>query len=179
MTRARNSKAVAVIRFLAVILVAAPFVAAATEVAQEQEDAAGHDEHHAHRHFPGVFVGATTVDSETDFTYGVEYEYKFSEHWGAGAVWETTNDAHHDRGTTVYLASLFWHPAGMWRLGAGLGQEEVGGDATHHSHRETLVRVSAGYEFLVGSFGIQPALAVDFVDDDAAVVFGIALTRPF
>jgi hypothetical protein len=165
---------------LAALLAAAPLASAeGDDVAQGHEVSAGHGEHHSHRHFPGVFVGATSVDSETDFTVGVEYEYKFSEHWGAGAVWETTNEAHDGLGTTVYLASLFWHPSAMWRFGAGLGQEEVGGDATHHSHSETLVRVSAGYEFLVGGFGIQPAMAVDFIDEDTAFVFGIAFTKPF
>lgn len=119
------------------------------------------------------------MESETDFTIGVEYEYKFSEHWGAGVAWERTNGAHDGLGTTVYLGALYWHPSGMWRLGAGVGQEEVGGDAHHHSHRETLVRASAGYEFLLGGLGIQPALAVDFIGSDTAVVIGIAFTKPF
>lgn len=29
-------------------------------------------------HFPGIFVGATHAEDETNFTYGIEYEYKFT-----------------------------------------------------------------------------------------------------
>jgi hypothetical protein len=39
-----------------------------------------------YHHFPGVFIGATTIDSETDFTYGIEYEYKATQLWGIGFV---------------------------------------------------------------------------------------------
>jgi hypothetical protein len=31
----------------------------------------------------------------------------------------------------------------------------------------------------VKEFGIAPTIAVDFVDDEEAIVFGIAFTRPF
>lgn len=30
-------------------------------------------------HFPGIFLGMTNAESETEFTYGIEYEYKFDQ----------------------------------------------------------------------------------------------------
>jgi len=134
---------------------------------------ASSDDHH---HFPGVFVGATTIDGETDFSYGLEYEYKFSKLWGAGVVFEKTNDAHHGDGVEVALASAYIHPWKELRLGAGFGQEKVGGD---HSHKEDLIRISVSYDFHVAGFGVAPTLAIDFVDGERATVFGVAFIKSF
>lgn len=128
------------------------------------------------KHIPGVFVGATRIDSETDFTFGIEYEYKFNQNWGAGAVYERTNDAHHGDGVGVWVVSAFYHPVTNVRLGLGAGKERVGGG---HPHTENLVRASASYDFHVGDFGVAPTIAVDFVDNDEALVFGVAITKPF
>jgi hypothetical protein len=35
------------------------------------------------KHIPGIFLGYTNANSETEFSYGIEYEYKFSKKWGA------------------------------------------------------------------------------------------------
>lgn len=129
-----------------------------------------------HHHFPAVFVGGTSFDSEIEFTYGFEYEYKFTSRWGAGVVIEKTNDAHHGDGTTITLASLFLHPWEDLRVGAGFGKERVGG---HHSHKENLTRISASYDFHVTDFGIAPTIAVDFIDGETATVFGVAFVKSF
>ncbi|MEH6518242.1 MAG: hypothetical protein V7742_16325 [Halioglobus sp.] len=63
-----------------------------------------------------------------------------------------------------------------WRLGIGVGQEEIGGS---HSHRETLYRASVAYHFHVGKFALSPLAAVDRVDGDNLYVFGVASSRPF
>lgn len=128
------------------------------------------------QHFPGLFIGATNFDSETELTYGIEYEYKFSKQWGAGLVYEKTSDAHHGDGVTVKLASVYLHPWKDLRLGAGFGEEKVGG---HHPHSENLTRVSASYDFHVAGLGIAPTLAFDFIDGETATVFGIAIIKPF
>lgn len=127
-------------------------------------------------HFPAVFIGATTFDSETDFTYGIEYEYKFSKMWGAGAVFEKTNDAHHGDGTEVSLVSAYLHPWKELRIGAGFGKEEVGGD---HPHKENLTRLSVSYDFHVANIGVAPTFAVDFIDGETATVFGVAFVKSF
>jgi len=128
------------------------------------------------KHIPGVFIGATKAQSETNFTYGVEYEYKLNKGWGVGAVYEMTNDAHHKDGVAVTLASIYYHPNKNIRLGIGFGQERIGG---HHPHNENLYRVSAAYDFHIKGLGIAPTIATDFVDGEEAFVVGIAITKPF
>lgn len=129
-----------------------------------------------YHHFPGVFIGATTIDSETDFSYGIEYEYKATQLWGAGFVFEKTDDAHHGDGVDVKLVSLYVHPWKELRIGLGYGEEKVGGD---HSHTEDLARISLNYDFHFGDFGIAPTIAVDFVDGERATVLGLSFVRPF
>jgi hypothetical protein len=128
------------------------------------------------QHVPGIFVGFTDAEGETEFSYGLEYEYKFSKQWGAGIVYEKTDKAHHEDGVEVKLAAIYLHPWKNLRLGAGAGKEEIGG---HHPHTEDLYRASVSYDFHLGDFGIAPTLAIDFVDGETATVFGIAIVRPF
>ena len=127
-------------------------------------------------HFPGIFVGYTNAADETHFTYGLEYEYKFNQTWGVGAVYEKIDDAHHGDGVTVKVAALFYHPLNNVRLGVGIGKEKIGGD---HPHTEDLYRLTASYDYHIGDFGLAPTLAVDFIDGEKAYVFGVALIRPF
>lgn len=127
-------------------------------------------------HFPGIFLGATHADSNTEFTYGLEYEYKFNQNFGAGLVYEKTDEAHHGDGTEVKLASVYYHPIQHVRLGAGFGEEKVKG---HHSHTEDLYRLSASYEIAVGEFEIAPTIAFDFIDGDTATILGVGIVRAF
>lgn len=136
-----------------------------------QSSAAGN----AH-HFPGVFVGYTHAESKTEFTYGLEYEYKFNSEWGLGAIYEKTDDAHHGDGVTVKIIEAFYHPTSYLRLGAGVGKEKIGGD---HPHSEDLYRLSVSYEYHIGDYGIEPTIAVDFIDGEEAYVLGVAFIRPF
>lgn len=130
-------------------------------------------------HFPGIFVGATTIDDKTDFSYGLEYEYKFTRTFGAGFVMENTDDAHEGAGVEVKLVSAYFHPIHHVRLGLGFGEEKVNGSHGHPSHEEDLVRVSANYDFVVGDFEIAPTIAFDFVDGETSTVLGVAFIRPF
>jgi hypothetical protein len=136
------------------------------------------------KHIPGVFVGYTTIDDETEFSYGVEYEYKFSKLWGAGIVYEKTDDAHHGAGVDITLAALYLHPWKELRVGLGYGKETVGSytDHDHHYHssyKEDVVRTSLSYDFHVGDFGIAPTLAFDFIDGETATIVGVAVVRAF
>lgn len=128
------------------------------------------------QHFPGIFVGYTNAEDETHFTYGVEYEYKFSQKWGLGAVYEKIDDAHHGDGVTITLAQLYFHPLSNIRMGFGVGKEKIGG---YHPHSEDLYRISANYEYHVGDFGIEPTVAVDFINGEKAYVLGLAFIKPF
>jgi len=127
-------------------------------------------------HFPGIFVGYTDAADETHFTYGFEYEYKINHDWGVGAVYEKIDDAHNGDGVTVTVAALFYHPLNNVRLGVGVGKEKLGGA---HPHTEDLFRLTASYEYHIGDFGLEPTLAVDFIDGEKAYVLGVAIVRPF
>ena len=128
------------------------------------------------KHIPGVFLGFTNFESETDFTYGIEYEYKFSKQWGAGFVYERTDNGHDGDGTDLALAALYVHPWKYLRVGVGFGQDRIDYD---NDRKEGLVRASFSYDFHVGDFGVAPTLAFDFIDGETATVFGIAIVRPF
>lgn len=82
-------------------------------------------------HFPGVVLGGTHIDGETDFTFGFEYEYKLDKKWGLGAVFERSNDGHDGDGVAVWVASAFYHPTSYMRLGIGFGEEKIGGAHPH------------------------------------------------
>lgn len=131
------------------------------------------------QHFAGVFFGATSLDSNTDFSYGLEYEYMFSKRWGVGAVYERTDNAHQGDGTEVLLASAYIHPYQKFkllRIGVGFGQEKIGGSS---SHTENISRVSISIDYHVAGFYVVPTLAADFVDGDTATVFGVAFMKSF
>lgn len=129
-----------------------------------------------YQHFPGVFLGATHADSETDFTYTLEYEYKFSQHFGVGLVYEKINDAHHGDGITIKLASIYYHFGHDFRLGLGYGEEKIGG---YHPHTENVTRVNLSYEYHFEHFSLAPSLSIDFIDGENATVFGLAFIKPF
>ncbi len=128
------------------------------------------------KHIPGIFLGFTNFDGDSDFTYGIEYEYKFSKQWGAGLVYERTDNGHDGDGVDLAIAALYVHPWKNLRIGVGVGQDRID---TDNDRKEDLVRASFSYDFHVGDFGVAPTLAFDFIDGETATVFGIAIVRPF
>jgi len=126
-------------------------------------------------HFIGAFVGILDND-ETENVFGLEYEYKFNSQWGVGAVYEKANDAHHGDGITSKIVSIYYHPVGDWRIGAGFGDEKVGGA---HPHSENLTRLGVSYDFHIGDMGIAPSLNFDRVNGHTAKVYGVAFIWSF
>ncbi|MCC2607458.1 hypothetical protein [Planctobacterium marinum] len=127
------------------------------------------------KHFPGVFLGSTNFDGETDFTFGVEYEYKFNKQFGVGTVWERTIDGHEGDGVNLFASSLFYHPSDQWRFGLGFGEEQIRGSKPKE---KDLWRISATFEHPFESFIIAPTIAIDFIDSDKAIVAGVAIILP-
>jgi len=74
------------------------------------------------------------------------------------------------------LAALYLPPCKELRVGAGFGQEKIGGV---HPHTESLSRVSVSYDFHLAGIGIAPTVAVDFVGSETPTVFGIAFVKGF
>ena len=130
---------------------------------------------HAAKNFIGFFAGVLDAD-ESDSVFGIEYEYKIDSHCGIGALYEDANDAHHGDGVSSKIAAVYYHPAGGWRLGLGLGKEKVGGA---HPHSENLVRVGVSYGFHVGGIGIEPSINIDTIDGETSQVYGVALVWSF
>jgi hypothetical protein len=126
--------------------------------------------------FPAVFVGATVDDSETEFSYGLEYEYKVNSSWGVGATYEHTEEAEEGAGIDIYVASAYYHPWKSLRIGAGFGKEKIGG---HHAETEDLARITLGYDFHVAHLDIAPVIATDFVHGHASNVIGLSIGMPF
>lgn len=121
----------------------------------------------------GLFGGVTGLsDGTTSMSLGLEYERRFSQLWGLGAVLEFT-PALEER--TVTAPQVFLHP---WRsifVNAALGL--VFDDGRGHP----MLRIGAGWEQdLGGGWSLAPQFDLDLVDDaDNALVLGVALSRWF
>jgi len=127
------------------------------------------------QHFLGAFVGILD-NGETDSVLGIEYEYKFNSKWGVGALYEKASDAHHGDGISSKIAALYYHPVGNWRLGAGFGEEKIGGA---HPHTEDLTRLGVSYDFHFGDMGIAPSLNFDRINGHTSKVYGVAFIWAF
>ena len=150
-------------------------------LASASETEGGHDldlggGHSYSKHTFGLFGGGTSVSGETNFTFGAEYEFRFSQYIGVGAIYEHTPKAHHGDGTSIYMGLVHLHPWKMLRLSAGIGTESV---HAFGAHSETVYRLGAAYDFHVGGFGIAPTINIDFIGGHEAIVFGVALTKGF
>lgn len=128
------------------------------------------------KHYPGVFLGFTNSESETDLTIGIEYEYKFDPALGAGFVVERLPDGHDGDGVDIWIASMYYHPINEVRFGLGYGEERIGGKKVKH---KDIIRMSAAYEFHFDDFELAPTLDIDFIDGDQAYVFGVAILFPY
>ncbi len=136
------------------------------------------EDHHGslERHMVGVFLGAEDDASESEFTYGFEYEYRFTPHLGGGVLYEKVEDAHHGDGVSVVLALLSMHPHAGWRFVLGAGREEIHGS---HGHTENLLRFGAGYDFHLAGFGIEPTISIDRTERNSKFIYGILFNRKF
>ena len=137
--------------------------------------------HGLKHHVIGVFIGKTKSDYSHKASLGLEYEYRFDQTWGAGAVYEKTPEAHDDHhghydDISVALVSGYYHYK-AFRAGLGFGQEKIHGA---HSYTESLIRTSFAYDFhITEHIGIAPALSLDTVDGHTAKVYGVAFNYIF
>jgi hypothetical protein len=127
-------------------------------------------------HMMGAFLGYTYAHDETEFTYGIEYEFRFHQNWGVGLVYERVDDAHHGDGIDIKVAELYYHLDEHWRFGAGFGEEQIKG---HHGHKEDLIRITACYDIHFDNFGVAPIYSIDFIDGEDVHVLGVAFIFQF
>jgi len=208
-TSLKNAKLrCAVSRFLlsaAMLLVVSPVFAQHAETSQQGADAveqavehpaeaADHDDeasHHGHGYHPNevaLFAGVTDEeDHGSEFTLGVDYERRLSQHWGIGGLIDWAGG---DLRNTVFAVPVFWHPGGNWKLIGAPGIEyhngrgdvvtphkSEGHDEVDEDETNFLIRFGVAYDIhLGGSWGLAPALNIDLVDSERVWVYGLDLT---
>jgi hypothetical protein len=104
---------------------------------------------------------------------GVEYGYRFAEHWGIGAVVEwVSSDTARDVAVAVPVS---FHPHAGWRLFVGPGVEFA------EEHNDWMLRAGVGYEFeLSDRWTLAPEFAYDIIESGKRTyIFGLALGRSF
>lgn len=121
--------------------------------------------HHAyHRHSGGVFIGmAKEGHRDEGLALGIEYEYRFNQRFGLGAL------AEHTFGD--FNSWVFAFPAAVhlkqWKFYAGPGIEHREGD------EEPLLRIGLEYGFEYRDWELSPQFDVDFVDGEETYIIGV------
>ena len=164
------------------------------EETAEHEGAAEHDESggHDHKHEFALFLGVTDEKGhDSQFSTGVEYEYRFSHRWGIGGL---IDYARGDLRNRIIGVPVYFHPGGNWILLAAPGIEHHtgrNGEPSEHAkadgHSETdesdnffVFRLGVAYNFHVGSrYGILPSFKVDFVNGEEVLVYGVSFAVGF
>lgn len=149
-----------------VLSVAAPSIAQALpqqhETTEEHEE---HGEHAGHLNEVALLLGGTYLDHEHHFTSGFEYVRRLHPYVGVGGAVEYL-----DGGTWVYVFPVMVYPVAGLKVMAGPGFER------HHGDNKFLFRVGVGYAFeLSERLSLQPALDVDFIGRERALVYGVVL----
>ena len=117
-------------------------------------------------HHMAVFLGATTADTETNFTAGLDYAYHLSSpDWLSVGI--ITDFVFADEIATLVLGGFFFHATEALKFVAGAGPEFVGGKT------KLVLRAGLGYGFHVGSLTIEPAYNADFVAGHVAHEYGV------
>lgn len=194
---------VAGVWLLSMVLIVNPVVAqeheAAEPATETEAEGVSHGEHgeegehHGHEYHPNeiaLFAGITDEEHhDSEFSLGIEYERRLSQHWGVGGLLEYTDELRN----SILAVPVYWHPGGGWKLVAAPGIERHNGRglvATPHKaegHSEVdedetyfLFRLGVAYDIhLGGSWGLAPGVNLDFVEGERVLVYGVSLTYGF
>ena len=139
--------------------------------------------HHSYRHHVGLFLGGTGnfKNEETDFTLGLEYEYRLSnktEGWGIGLIGELIF-AHETEYLLAMPIILRVSDTFFFRAGPGIEWAQHGEENGHGREAEFFVRFGIGNGFEVGKFSITPTLDFDIFQGHTTLVLGIAIGKGF
>jgi len=128
-------------------------------------------------HHLSVFLGGTRVDDDentTDFTAGIDYEYRLNRWLGLGVVAE---HAFGDVDSSTALAVADIHIYKGFAIQTGPGYEWPGAD---DEDNRFVYRIGGLYEFEVGDYTVSPQVHYDFAEEaDDALVFGFAFGGAF
>ncbi|MHC4957017.1 MAG: hypothetical protein ACYTGN_01480 [Planctomycetota bacterium] len=139
-------------------------IALSTEEAPDAAERHAFDEHFKRasgHHFVNLFLGvvANRRDQNGE-TIGIDYEYRISQKFGAGAFIDWS------LGTARFAVlgvAAYWHPLDRFSLLTGPGVE-VPVESGVEGHENMLWRTGGFYEFVAGEITIAPALFFDFVE---------------
>ena len=129
------------------------------------------------RHYPGIFLGATSSSKETNPSLGLEYVYRLDERWRIGAIIEFTFE-------DVEREFIFFVPV---RLRAGpvvfitAPGLEVSQEKEEDSVRETTVVGRLGIEYTIETKNVEiaPNINVDVSHKEPKFVWGVVLAKGF
>jgi len=141
--------------------------------------------------FLGFGVEEKKYHDEETFALGLEYEYRFSDNWGVGAVYEQLGED--SIRNEVFVVPVSLHLGHGWRIFTGPGYEwhdssnakkshDDSGKPGSHKHKDKFLwRLGAGYEFELGKhWSIAPELLVDVIETgDRTWIAGIAVGYHF
>ena len=154
-----------------------PGPAAAEEQVKEDNHGEEHhgDQHGGERSFHanliGVFTGVTSKNRRNaSFTLGLEYNRRFTEHFGMGLLAERVFA---DEQFNVYAVGFAYYFS-PWKVYVAPGVEH----SKEHGD-EFLLRFGVEYAFEIGGFEIAPQIDVDFVDGDEVFVIGLTFGKGF
>ncbi|MCI0572674.1 MAG: hypothetical protein L0Y66_18120 [Myxococcaceae bacterium] len=137
---------------------------------QAQPASAEGDGEERARHAAGLFLGVTLFEGEVVPTVGGDYEFRFLERVGVGAMVEYAAGGL-DAG--ILAVPLVVHPVGELSLAVAPGLEVRAGEV------DPLVRLGASYDFMLGDFFLAPVARVDLVARELVPVLGVELGHRF
>jgi Outer membrane protein beta-barrel domain len=137
--------------------------------------------------FLGYGVEEKKSHDEDTFAVGLEYEYRYSERWGVGAVYETLGED--SIRNHAFVVPLSLHVGQAWRIFLGPGyewhdesnaqesHEKAGKEGKHKQKDKFLMRLGAGYEFSIGGhWSVAPEVSVDALENgDNTWLAGVAI----
>ncbi len=150
---------------VAVFVLTMPLQARAAE-----EEHGEHKEWHYHRNHVGLLLGITHEEGEDEFTIGLDYEYRFSQYFGIGALMEYVGE---DAREGVGMGLLFIHPYKGFRFLAGAGVKPKAEET------KFIWRLGIGYRFHMGNWSIAPEFNLDFTEGRTVEVFGVSFGYNF
>ncbi len=124
----------------------------------------------AEPHHLSVFVGGSHVEDLTEFTIGLDYEYRINYFLGVGSVIEYATE-NINATSLLFVADLH-----IWRgfaIQAGPGVEFRNGESA------AVGRIGGLYEFEFSDYTLSPQVHVDITDQENTLVFGLAFGVSF
>ena len=143
----------------------------------QAQEAGGELEEKEPRHHPAVFLGATTGEHETNPSLGLEYEYRLSERWGIGLIFEFTFE--HEEREFLTGIPVKYHMGPFALLGTVIVERSRERETDEGDSDRTVspgVRVGAEYGFEVGELELAPNLNLDFTEDTTKLVWGLIIS---